>query len=130
MAHGFFNTDDAYQAVGLLYDSFANRLPDASGLVYWAEAVRSGAMTIAQVAESFTNSAEFHTLTDGMTHSQFVQFVYHNTLDRDASAGELQSWNDAFDHGLTNGGLLATLSQSNEHFDLIATHVTNGIDYL
>jgi Ca2+-binding RTX toxin-like protein len=33
---GYFQTDDSYQAVALLYDGLNDRLPDAPGLNFWA----------------------------------------------------------------------------------------------
>jgi len=129
VAKGFFNTDDAYQAVALLYDSFAGRLPDAAGLIGWAEAIKSGAMTISQVAAGFANSAEFQSLTAGMSHAQLVDFMYQNSLDRSADLGGRQGWIDALDAGLSDGDLLIGFSQSTEHFFLLGSQITNGIDY-
>ena len=40
VANGFYTTDDTYQAVALLYDSFTGRKPDAAGLVYWSELLK------------------------------------------------------------------------------------------
>jgi len=129
VAKGFFNTDDAYQAVALLYDSFAGRLPDAAGLIVWAEAIKSGAMTLAQVAAGFANSAEFQNLTAGMSHSQLVDFMYQNSLDRGADPAGKQAWVNLLDAGLSDGDLLIGFSQSTEHFFLLGSHITNGIDY-
>jgi hypothetical protein len=129
VSKGFFNTDDAYQAVALLYDSFAGRLPDAGGLVNWAEALKSGAMTLAQVASGFANSAEFQNLTSGMSHSQLVDFMYQTSLDRGADSGGKAGWVNALDAGMSDGDLLIGFSQSTEHFFLLGSHITNGIDY-
>jgi len=129
VSKGFFNTDDAYQAVALLYDSFAGRLPDAAGLIGWAEAIKSGAMTIAQVAAGFANSAEFQKLIAGMSHSDLVEFMYLNTLDRGSDPAGKQAWVNLLDAGLSDGDLLIGFSQSTEHFFLLGSHITNGIDY-
>ena len=129
VAKGFFDTHDAYQTVALLYDSFAGRLPDASGLVHWAEALESGAMTLSQVAAGFANSAEFQGLIKGMSHSDLVEFMYQNTLNRASDAVGKESWVKMLDAGLSDTDLLIGFSQSGEHFHLIGTHITNGIDY-
>ena len=113
----------------MLYDSFAGRLPDAAGLIGWAEAIKSGAMTIAQVAEGFANSAEFQNLIAGMSHSQLVDFMYQNTLDRGSDPVGKAAWVSALDAGLSDGDLLIGFSQSTEHFHLFGSHITNGIDY-
>jgi hypothetical protein len=130
VAKGFFNTDDAYQSVALLYDSFAGRAPDAGGLTYWAEAIKGGTFTLAQVAAGFANSPEFRGLTTGMSNSEIVNFMYTNTLDRHPAQSEVNYWANSLDHGMTRGDLLLAFSQSTEHFYLLQAHVTNGIDFL
>ena len=127
---GFFNTDDDYQAVALFYDTFAGRRPDAGGLVYWSELLRSGAQTLDQIADRFADSPEFRAATNGMTNAQLVNYVYQTSLDRAAESAGLQYWTQRLDAGMDRGDLLIGFSQSNEHFHLIGAQVTNGIDYL
>jgi hypothetical protein len=128
-AKGFFDTDDAYQTVALLYDSFAGRIPDAGGLIDWAEALKSGTLTLNQVAHGFVNSAEFQVRTAGMSHAQLVEFMYQNTLDRESDPGGKAAWIDALDHGLSKEELLLGFSQSQEHFFLLGAQITNGISF-
>ena len=130
VGQGFFNTDDDYQAVALLYDTFAGRRPDAEGLVYWAEAIENGTLTLDQVADGFANSPEFLKLTQGMSNSQLVDFMYQNTLDRASDPTGLQYWTGRLDAGMDRGDLLLGFSQSYEHFNLLGPQVTSGIDYL
>jgi hypothetical protein len=40
VGQGYFDTDDTYQAIALLYDNFTGWRPDASGLTYWSEQVK------------------------------------------------------------------------------------------
>jgi len=129
VSKGFFDTDDAYQTVALLYDSFAGRLPDASGLMHWAEALKSGAMTLSQVAAGFANSAEFQGLIAGKSHADLVELMYQNTLNRASDAAGKAGWVRALDAGLSDSDLLIGFSQSAEHFHLIGSHITNGIDF-
>jgi len=129
VAKGFFDTHDAYQTVALLYDSFAGRLPDLSGLTHWAEALKSGALTLSQVTAGFANSAEFQALIAGMSHSDLVELMYQNTLNRASDVAGKANWVKALDEGLSDTDLLIGFSQSAEHFHLIGAHITNGIDY-
>jgi Ca2+-binding RTX toxin-like protein len=129
VSKGFFNTDDAYQTVALLYDSFAGRLPDANGLINWAEALKSGALTLSQVATGFANSDEFQSRTAGMSHAQLVEFMYQNTLDRGSDPGGKAAWVNALDKGLSDADLLLGFSQSQEHFFLLGLQITNGISF-
>ena len=130
VGQGFFNTDDDYQAVALLYDTFAGRRPDAGGLIYWAEGIENGTFTLDQVADGFANSPEFLQLTQGMSNSQLVNFLYQNTLDRASDSEGLSYWTARLDAGMDRGDLLLGFSQSYEHFNLLGAQVTSGIDYL
>jgi len=130
VGEGFFNTDDDYQAIALLYDSFANRLPDSMGLIIWTAELESGRMTLDQIADRFADSAEFRQLTAGMSNGELVEFMYLNTLKRASDPQGYQNWLTKLNAGMDRGDLLIGFSQSNEHFHLIGPYVTNGIDYL
>ncbi|MES3153371.1 DUF4214 domain-containing protein [Sphingomonas faeni] len=124
---GYFDTDDTYQAVALLYDSFTGRLPDAGGLTFWSEQVKMGARTLAQVSNEFAASTEFTAAIAGKTSGQLVDFMYQNTLDRGPDAAGRAFWVDQLDKGLTKGALLFEFSQSAEHFSLKAADIIDGI---
>lgn len=124
---GYFDTDDTYQAVALLYDSFTGRLPDTGGLTFWSEQVKTGARTLTQVADEFAASAEFTTAIAGKTNGQLVDFMYQNTLDRGPDAAGRAFWVDQLDKGLTKGALLLSFSQSTEHYALKAADIIGGI---
>jgi hypothetical protein len=128
---GYFNTDDAYQTIALLYDSFAGRLPDFEGLIYWGEALSNGIMSLDAIGDGFAASAEFQNLIAGMSNSQIVSFMYQNTLDRASDPEGLAYWTGQLDSGAMDiGDILVGFSQSAEHFHLIGSHITNGIDIL
>jgi len=83
---GYFDTDDTYQAVALLYDSFTGRLLEVGGLTFWSEQVKTGARTLAQVANEFAALSEFTNAIAGTDNGQLVDFMYQNTLDRGPDA--------------------------------------------
>lgn len=130
VAKGFYDTDDTYQAVALLYDGFANRLPDASGLIYYAERVKAGTMTLAQVTNDFATSAEFKNAIAGKDNGQIVDFIYQNTLDRAPDAVGRAFYKDQLDHGATAAGILQDVALSQEHYNLVSSHIINGIDVI
>ena len=130
VAQGYFNTDDSYQAVALLYDGFAGRLPDAGGLSFYAERVKSGAMTLAQVTADFAGSAEFRGAIAGKNNGQIVDYLYGNTLDRLPDAGGRAYYADQLAHGASAASVLQDLALSAEHYNLYAAHITHGIDVL
>jgi len=124
---GYFDTDDTYQAVALLYDSFTGRLPDTGGLTFWSEQVKTGGRTLTQVANEFAASSEFMSAIAGKDNGQLVDFMYQNTLDRGPDASGRAFWVSQLDAGLTKGALLLSFSQSAEHFGLKAADIIGGI---
>ncbi|MES3154314.1 DUF4214 domain-containing protein [Sphingomonas faeni] len=127
VGHGYFQTDDTYQSIALLYDSMSNRLPDDAGLTFWAEQVKSDALTVNQVADTFAASAEFTSMTQGLNNGQLVDLMYQNSLDRAPDAGGRAFWVDQLDHGLSKGALLYEFSASAEHTALLAANIIGGI---
>jgi hypothetical protein len=130
MAQAFFNTDDSYQAVALLFNSFAGRKPDAGGLIYYAEQLKAGRLTLAQAADDFATSNEFKQATSGLSNGQLVDYMYRNTLEREADAGGRAYYTNALDRGLSKGALLLEFSQSQEHYNYLAESIIGGIETL
>lgn len=124
---GYFDTDDTYQAVALLYDSFTGRLPDTGGLTFWSEQVKTGARTLTQVANEFAASGEFTNAIAGKNNEQLVDFMYQNTLDRGPDASGRAFWVNQLDAGLSKGALLLSFSLSAEHYGLKAADIIGGI---
>jgi hypothetical protein len=42
-----------------VYQDFLNRAPDAEGLTYWADQLKSGALDRSELVEQYLNSGEF-----------------------------------------------------------------------
>lgn len=128
VAEKYFNTDSSYQAVALLYDSFAGRKPDVGGLTYYAELLKSGSLTLAQAANDFAESNEFTQATLGLSNGQLVDYMYRNTLDREADAGGKTYYTTALDNGFSKASLLLDFSQSQEHYNYLASSIIGGIE--
>lgn len=114
--------------MALLYDSFAGRKPDASGLIYYAERLKAGSLTLAQAANDFAASTEFTQATNGLSNGQLVDYMYRNTLDREADAGGKAYYTTALDNGFSKGALLLEFSQSQEHYNYLSGSIIGGID--
>ena len=99
-------------------------------MINWAEALKSGALTLDQVADGFANSQEFRGLIAGKSNAEIVEAMYQNTLDRASDPGGKANWVARLDSGMDLGDLLLGFSQSNEHFILLGNSITGGIDYL
>ncbi len=127
VAQGYFDTDDSYQAITLLYDSFAGRGPDADGLTFWAERLKGGSQSIGEIANEFSNSAEFKAQTGSLSNAELVEYMYHNTLDRAPDAGGKAFWTGQLDQGVSRASFLADFSQSAEHHGLLHAEIIGGI---
>jgi hypothetical protein len=96
-----------------LYTAFFNRVPDADGMSFWIDEMKSG-KTTNQVAEAFYNAGVNYSSLTGftatMTNSDFINVIYKNVLGRQdgADAGGLSFWDGALTSGQANRGTLVT----------------------
>lgn len=127
---GYFDTDETFQSVALIYDAALGRAPDAAGLEYWAGQIKSGSATSTSVADAFAASGEFQAATAGLSNAGLVDFVYRNVLDRSADAGGQAFWTQQLDNGLGRGQLLFEFAQSAEHYALYFPRIDQGIDFI
>ncbi|WP_305778441.1 DUF4214 domain-containing protein [Novosphingobium sp. 9U] len=129
LAKGLWTTDNDFQQIAALYDTFGNRLPDQQGLLNWVAELKDGT-SLSSVASGFAGSAEFAEKTSGFSNEQLVDYMYHNTLDREADAGGKQAWVSALDSGLSKGDLLLGFSESTEHYGLMQYQLFAGVDFV
>jgi hypothetical protein len=91
------------------------RGPDAGGLDYWLDYMHDHGGTIRMVAEGFLTSGEFFAATGGLSNAQFVDYVYHHTLGRDADADGRAFYIGVLDAGAARVDMLLDFSESAEH---------------
>lgn len=120
------NAGQAYR----LYNAAFDRAPDKGGLGYWIDAADKG-MSLGNMAASFTTSSEFIGLYGAThTHSEFLNKLYTNVLDRPADAGGLSYWQNQLDTGaMTESQVLVSFSESAENKIAVVGQIQNGIDY-
>lgn len=128
LGRGLWITDENFQQVTALYDTFANRLPDQQGLLDWTTGIKNG-MSLNAVAAGFAASPEFAQRTAGMSNEALVDFMYMNTLDRAADPAGRQDWVNGLNNGLSRGDLLLGFSASAEHFMLMQQHLYSGVSF-
>lgn len=96
-----------------LYTAFFNRIPDADGMSFWIDEMKTG-KTVNQIAESFYNAGIKYSKLTGfsaaLTNSDFINLIYQNVLGRKdgADAGGLQFWTEELSSGRANRGKLVT----------------------
>lgn len=102
---------DYNQYVTNLYQQELGRAPDPEGLAGWVNALSSGALNPAQVAEGFARSSE------GINYD--INNAYQSELGRAPDPGGYAGWSQALSSGaLDQQGLLNQIRQSNEYSSL------------
>lgn len=117
VASAFLTTSEFSGQVGplvKLYYTVFNRLPDASGLLFWLGAARGG-QGLEQIAGEFMQTTEFQQQYGGKTLSQAISIAYQHVLGRTPDSQGLAYWQNLIQSGqLTFAGFLVQLTMSNE----------------
>ena len=121
---GIWDRSEAATEVARLYDTVLGRLPDAPGLVAWKNVIETGSATLLQIADSFTQSAEFRGQYGNLGNRDFANALYVNTLDRAADDAGLDYWTRILDSGAANRAeVVLAFSESAEHVALTAARI-------
>jgi len=112
-----------------LYQAAFKRTPDKAGLSGWINAIDNG-MSLASVANSFIQSAEFKSLYGANpTDSQLVTLLYTNALNRTADTAGLNYWVGQLSNGAqTRAQALIGFSESTENQAALIGIIQNGIE--
>jgi predicted extracellular nuclease len=97
-----------------LYLAALGRGADVDGVEYWVDRYRDG-LSLRQMARLFVGSPEFRTEYGQLDDAEFVQLVYDNVLDRDASEADLDYWVGRLEGGLTRAEMMVFFSESAEN---------------
>gem|GEM_PF-2952869 len=105
------------QSLEELYVGFYNRLPDADGLAFWINQLKSG-QSLTQIANQFYDAGvQFSAMTGytaTMSNADFITKIYANVLGRSGAsapnASEISYWSNRLVSGAdTKGSLLLTM---------------------
>ncbi|MEM7197238.1 MAG: DUF4214 domain-containing protein, partial [Pseudomonadota bacterium] len=109
-----------------LYQSAFNRVPDASGMEYWANEFRTGRDLLA-LATRFLDTPESSARGVGATNGnqEFVSNVYRNSLNRTPDQEGLGFWQGLLDQGRTRSDIISEISRSAEAQALAAPGIAN-----
>lgn len=110
-------TDEVRTAqVTRLYDTVFDRPPDAEGLTFWTNALRTGTVELDDVAELFVASPEFRNTYGDLGAGEFVDRLYLNVLDRPADPDGRQYWVSSIESGRADrDDVVLAFSESPEH---------------
>lgn len=112
-----------------LYSATFLRLPDFDGLMYWADASRSG-WSLEQIADEFTQSTEFDRRYGSLDDADFVTLIYWNVLEREPDAQGLDHWVSRLESGQSRGEILVGFSESVEYRSKTENEVVVTMSYL
>jgi hypothetical protein len=116
--NSFFNSQEFNGFVApvvRLYFATYLRVPDYAGLVFNAGLIRSGTLTLTQLADFFAASPEFTALYGSLNNTQFVTLLYNNVLNRAPDPAGLNGWVSLLNGGMSRGQVLLGFSESPEY---------------
>lgn len=114
-----------------IYQAAFNRKPDLPGLGYWINEFDKGA-SLTQVAASFFQSPEFKALygSSAPDNTVLITNLYLNVLHRSLDQSGFDYWSNQLKTGaITQAGVLASFSESQENQLQVIAEIKNGIDY-
>lgn len=109
-----------------LYQAFFNRQPDQTGFDYWSQAIRQQGASLADVAESFSQSTEFADSYGALNDDQFLELVYQNVLGRASDADGFAFWQTELSNGMRRGDMMVGFSESAEHIQRRSTETADS----
>lgn len=113
------------QEITALYEICFDELPDIDTLRYWESKVEVWGHDEAafhKVAQSFLTSDEFSDIHQNLTNDEFIDLVYWNGLEREASASVHDYWLNKLNSGVDRSVLLVGIAVSPEMAILIGQH--------
>jgi serralysin len=111
---GLWISDDRAAQVARMFDTTLDRQGDAPGIKGWLGALNGG-MTLKQMADGFTGSAEFQGKYGALDDLSFVRQLYRNVLYRDGEEAGVQAWHGGLKGGMGRSDIVVGFSESAEH---------------
>ena len=127
VANGIWDRSETAAAVARLYDTVLGRAPDAAGLSTWSALIDGGALSLRQVADGFTGSAEFQARYGSLDDRDFVAELYRNSLDREPDAAGLEGWVGMLQRDMARSEVVLNFSESAEHVLLTAPDIQSDV---
>jgi Domain of unknown function (DUF4214)/Cysteine-rich secretory protein family/RTX calcium-binding nonapeptide repeat (4 copies) len=124
---GLWDIDESAGSIALLYWGTLDRGPDAAGLSYWTQQLKTGALTLSQAAAAFVGSAEFQAAYGSLNNGAFINQLYLNVLDRTADAGGLSYWTGLLNAGAPRADVTLGFTESFEFQVKVLAQIDNGI---
>jgi len=105
--------DGAYGPAIRLYRAYFLRLPDPTGLDYWAAKRREG-RTLSKMSQQFSVSSEFQNRYGALTDAEFIDKIYNNVFFRDPDPAGRDYYLRRLKSGWSRGQVVLQFSESSE----------------
>jgi lysophospholipase L1-like esterase len=115
--------DGAYGPATRLYRAYFLRVPDPSGLEYWATKRRQG-RTLSKISQQFSVSSEFVRRYGSLTDTDFIDTIYRNVFNRAPDSSGRSFYLRKLGAGWSRGQVVLQFSESSEYKRLTTPLVT------
>jgi lysophospholipase L1-like esterase len=111
--------DGAYGPATRLYRAYFLRMPDPSGLDYWANRRRAG-VTLSRISQQFSVSSEFNRRYGSLSNAAFIDQIYRNVFGRNPDPSGRDFYLRRLASGWSRGQVVLQFSESSEYKRLTA----------
>ena len=112
--------DPVVQFVARSYSLILGRDGDAEGILFWANMLKNGTRTGADIVSDFCNSAEF--TNRGLSSGEIVNILYNTMLNRSPDEGGLAYWTAQLDNGASSDAIISGFAGSEEFAGICAKY--------
>lgn len=109
-----------------LYDAALDRNGDPGGLESLLDRLERGE-SLLSLAQAFLTSTEFQQRYGALNNQAFIEQMYRFCLNRNGDPVGIQTWTDRLNSGTTRAEMLVIFSESQEHRDLTAGTLAQGL---
>ena len=102
------------------YDKALGRVPEVTGLNYWAQIINSKEQTAEQVAKGFIFSEEFK--NKRYSNEDFIKMLYRVFMDREYDESGLKFWKDKLESGTSRESVFYGFSRSPEYTKILQSY--------
>ncbi|ESQ87827.1 DUF4214 domain-containing protein [Asticcacaulis benevestitus] len=124
------DTKSAAAKIYRLYRALLNRAPDGFGMNDYTNLLELGRKTLKDIAADILSSQEFvNRVGANLSDWDFIVQLYATVFNRTASSGEIQSWINTLNSGVTRAEVATGFTESAENVTRLAAPVQAGLSY-
>ena len=130
--NGRWDLKEEAAEIARMYYTVLGRAPEFAGAHYWVHDIMEGRnLDLDDLAPGFYGSLEFRQrFGENTTDVQFVTLLYRNILGRDPTGDPgLEFWLNSLASGTPRPDIVVGISESEEHKDIRAGVIDNGVQF-